>query len=243
MPTAALQVTNLHANCAQVPALKGVSLYAMPGEVIVLFGRNGSGRQIILQAIAGNATARHGSVRIIGKETINDDSDEITHLGVGMLPSAGGISPHLTCEENLLLPCMENDTLGGGLSLSEIYEVCPDLKELRHTLGTRLSGAEKRLLAIARLLRTGNTVLLMDDLSNGLAPVMAQAFSNLILNLKQRGYTIIIGARDVDFCAALADRFYLIENGSITDTFNADALERRKSRLRTSLMGSLAETH
>lgn len=243
MFTAALQVTDLHARNAQAQILNGVSLYAMPGEVVVLLGRDGSGRLATLQAITGQTSTRQGSVRITGKETIHNDSNEITHLGLGMLPANGGISTQLTCEENLLLPRAENDTLGGGMSLSEIYELCPDLNALRNTPGTSLSGAEKRLLAIARMLRTGASVLLMDDISDGLAPVMEHAFSNLILNLKKQRYTIIIGARDVDFCANLADRFYVIENGRITDTFSANGLSARQPRLRMLLVGSLAETH
>ncbi|HLR77995.1 MAG TPA: ATP-binding cassette domain-containing protein [Burkholderiaceae bacterium] len=244
MSTAALQVTNLHAECSQVQTLNGVSLYAMPGEIVVLLGSDGSGRHATLQAIIGKAITRHGSVRIIGKETIHHDSNEITHLGLGMLPAYGGISPHLTCEENLLLPHTEHDTPGGGMSLSQIYELCPDLQALRNTLGTRLSGAEKRLLAIARMLRTGTSVLLMDDISDGLAPVMTKSFSSLILNLKRQGYTVIIGSRCLDFCTGLADRFYVIENGRITDSFNAGGLHARIPRLRRLLgVGSFTEAH
>lgn len=235
MSTAVLQVTNLHAQCAQTPILNGVSLYAMPSEVVVLLGRNDSGRRATLRAINGQAERREGSVRVIGHETIHNQSDEIGLLGLGMLPTYGGIVPHLTCEENLLLPDTNGDALGGAMSLTQIYELCPDLSALRHTLGTRLSVAEKRMLAIARMLRTGANVLLMDDISDGLAPVMAQAFSNMILNLKKHGYTIILGARHLDFCAPLADRFYVIENGQITDSFDAGALASRSVRLRSLL--------
>lgn len=224
MPTAALQVTNLHVHDTQNQALNGINLYAMPGEVVILFGHNDTERQAILRAITGQTENRAGSVRIIGKETIHNQSHEIAHQGLGILPTYGGILPHLTCEENLLLPDIDGDTLGGAMSLTQIYELCPDLNELRHTLGTRLSIAEKRMLAIARILRTGASVLLMDDISDGLSPLMIQAFSSMIGQLKKQGYTIILGARRLDFCTTLADRFYVLENGQVTDTFGPDEL-------------------
>lgn len=238
MSTASLQVTNLHAQSSKSQTLSSISLYAMPGEVVVLFGRNNSGRRATLSAIIGQAEKRQGSVLITGKETIHNQSDEISHLGLGMLPTYGGIFPHLSCEDNLLLPDSNPDTLGGAMPLTEIYELCPDLKLLRNTLGTRLSVAEKRMLAIARMLRTGANVLLMDNISDGLAPIMTQAFSNLILNLKQRGYTLIVGACSMDFCAPLADRFYVMENGQIIDTFSIDVLPARRASLHALLAGS-----
>lgn len=243
MSIAALQVTDLHVRCAQARILNGVNLYAMPGEIVVLLGRDGSGRQATLRAINGQTRARQGSVRVVGTETIHNHSDEISHLGLGMLPAFGGISNHLTCEENLLLPCTDNETLGGAMSLSQIYELCPDLNALRNTLGTRLSVAEKRMLAIARMLRTGASVLLMDDIFDGLAPVMILAFSTMILNLKKQGYTIIMGARRLDSCAALADRFYVMQDGHVTDTFTANELPSRRTRLRTLLDTEHPGTH
>lgn len=238
MTTAALQVTNLHAHCSQTQTLNSINLYAMPGEVVILLGSNNSGRRATLRAIIGEAERREGSVLITGIETIHNQSDEICHLGLGMLPTYGGIFPHLTCEENLLLPDTGQDALGGAIPLTEIYELCPDLKALRNTPGTRLSVAEKRMLAMARMLRTGANVLLMDDISDGLAPMMTQAFSNLILNLKQRSYTLIVGAGTLDFCTALADRFYVIESGQITDTFPVGELPARRAGLHALLAGS-----
>lgn len=243
MNTTALQVINLHAQSSASQTLNSISLYAMPGEVVVLLGRNNSGRRATLRAIIGQAEKREGSVRITGIETIHNHSDEISHLGLGMLPTYGGIFPHLSCEDNLLLPDSDHDALGGAMSLTEIYELCPDLKALRNTLGTRLSVAEKRMLAIARMLRTGANVLLMDDISDGLAPVMTQTFSNMIVNLKRRGYTLIVGARRLDFCARLADRFYVIENGQITDTFAIEALPAREAGLHALLGSAQHDTH
>lgn len=242
MTTAALEVTNLHAQCSQAQTLSSINLYAMPGEIVILLGRNNSGRRATLMAIIGEAEKREGSVLIAGRETIHNHSDEISHLGLGMLPSFGGIFPSLTCEENLLLPD-SLETLGGAMPLTEIYEICPDLKTLRNTLGTRLSVAEKRLLAIARMLRTGASVLLMDDISDGLAPMMTQAFSDMFLKLKERGYALIIGSGSLDFCASLADRFYVMENGRIIDTFRACELTTREPRLRGLLAVTGHDTH
>lgn len=235
MATAALQVVDLHVWYAQAQVLNGVSLYAMPGEVVVLLGRNGSGRRATLRAIIGQSDVREGSIRIVGKETIHDASDKISHLGLSFLPTEGSIFSNLTCEENLLLPASEGETLGGGMSLTQIYELCPDLNALRQTVGARLSRAEQRMLAIARILRTGANVLLMDDVFDGLAPVMAHAFSDLIRDLKQRDYTIIMAEPDTEYCAALADRFYVLEHGEVVDTFGPQDLHTRQEKLRTLL--------
>lgn len=238
MTTAALQVTNLHAQSSSTQTLSSINLYAMPGEAVMLLGHNNSGRRAILRAIIGQTEKREGSVRITGIETIHNHSDEIGPLGLGMLPTYGGIFPHLTCEENLLLPDSNHDALGGAMPLTEIYELCPDLKSLRDTLGIRLSVAETRMLAIARMLRTGANVLLMDDISDGLAPMMTQTLSSMILNLKRRSYTLIVGSSNLDFCATLADRFYVIERGQITDSFSITDLPARRAGLHALLAGS-----
>ena len=240
MPTAALKVVNLHVQHAQIPVVDGISLYAMSGETVVLLGPDGSARRATLRAIIGQTETRQGSTQVIGTETIHNHNAESNSLELGMLRPDGGISSHLTCEENLLLPDTHGATLGGAMSLSQIYELCPDLDALRHTPGTRLSGAERRMLAIARMLRTGVSVLLMDDVSDGLAPVMTRAFSDMILNLKKHGYTIIMGARDLDFCAPLADRFYVMENGLITEMLGVNELAERRAHLNV-LLG--ATTH
>lgn len=242
METAALKVVDLHVWYAQTHILNGVSLHAMAGEVIVLLGRDGSGRRAALKAIIGKTGTRKGSVRVTGKETIHDGCHNISHLGLSFLPTQEGIFPNLTCEENLLLPSTENDTLGGAMSLTQIYELCPDLSALRQTSGASLSRAEQRMLAIARMLRTGANVLLMDDITNGLAPVMVQALSSMILSLKQLGYTIIMGERQIEFATRLADRFYVIDGGEVVDTFSLDDLPIRHERLR-SLLGADHETH
>lgn len=242
MPTAALQVVDLHVWYAQAQILNGVSLHAMVGETIVLLGRDGSGRRAALRAIIGKTETRRGSVRITGKETIHDGSHDISHLGLSFLPAQGGIFPNLTCEENLLLPATEDDTLGGAMSLTQIYELCPDLSALRQKPGASLSRAEQRMLAIARMLRTGANVLLMDDITDGLAPVMVHALYHMILSLKQLGYTIIMGERKIEFGARLADRFYVIDGGAVVDTFSTDDLPIRHERL-SLLLNADHETH
>lgn len=242
MTAAALQVVDLHVWCAQAQILNGVSLHAMAGEAIVLLGRDGSGRRAALRAIIGSSGTRQGSVRITGQETIHGGRNDTGHLGVTFLPTQGGIYPHLTCEENLLLPITENNTPGGAMPLTQIYELCPDLGALRQTPGASLSRAEQRMLAIARMLRTGANVLLMDDIADGLAPVMVQALSSMLLSLKRQGYTLIMGERKIDFGARLADRFYVIDGGGIIDTLSAGDLPDHMERLHI-LLDTNHETH
>lgn len=236
MPTAALQVVNLHVHCSRVQTLNGISLYAMPGETVVLLGRNGSGRRATLRAIINQPETRH--TQVTDQDTRHNGSNKISSLGMQMLRAEDGVVSNLTCEENLLLSSTSGNSLGGAMSLTQIYELCPDLDALKHTPATRLSGAEKRMLAIARMLRTGANVLLMDNVSQGLAPAMTRVFSEMLLNLKKHGYTIIMGARDLDFCAPLADRFYVIENGQITDTFGIDELGMRSTQLHKLMNGT-----
>lgn len=230
MTMAALQVVDLHVWYAHGLVLNGINLHAMPGEAVALLGRNGSGRSAALHAIGGQTDTLQGSVRVIGTETIHDASPDIAYPGLGVQAAEGSIFSHLTCEENLLLPTSDGDSLGGGMSLGRIYQLCPDLGELRDVLATQLSRAEQRMLAIARILRTGANVILLSDIADGLAPIMAQAFAGLIVELKKLDYTIILAEADTTFCGAVADRFYVFEQGRIIDTFDAGDLAGRQNR-------------
>lgn len=234
MTMAALQVVDLHVWYAHTQ-VNGVNMHAMPGEAVVLLGRTGSGRRTTLRAISGQTRAHEGSVRVIGQESLHHISPDIAHLGLGIVPDGARIFPHLTCEENLLLPTRDNESLGGGMSLSRIYELCPDLRERQHTLATRLSNAEQRMLAIARILRTGANVILLNEITEGLSPTMTQAFANLILRLKKLDYTVIMSEHDITFCGPIADRFYLMNQGAIIDSFGPEGLARKLPELKTLL--------
>ncbi|MGH8466140.1 MAG: ABC transporter ATP-binding protein, partial [Pseudomonas sp.] len=188
MSTPALEISGLQAWYGESHILHGVDMRVGQGEVVTLLGRNGAGRTTTLRAILGLTGSRKGSVRIHGTEAIDLPTYKIAHLGVGYCPEERGIFASLSCEENLLLPPVVG-SLGGGMSLAEIYDMFPNLQERRHSPGTRLSGGEQQMLAVARILRTGANLLLLDEISEGLAPVIVQALARMITTLKQRGYT------------------------------------------------------
>src|SRR5690606_1818527 len=188
MSTPALEVRDLQAWYGESHVLHGINFSVNQGEVVTLLGRNGSGRTTTLRAILGLTGSRKGSVRIQGTEAIHLPTYRIAHLGVGYCPEERGIFASLSCEENLLLPPTVG-TLGGGMSLAEIYDMFPNLQERRHSPGTRLSGGEQQMLAVARILRTGANLLLLDEISEGLAPVIVQALGRMITTLKAKGYT------------------------------------------------------
>jgi len=231
----ALEISNLHAWYGQSHILHGISLDVAQGEVVTLVGRNGSGRTTALRAMLGLTDSRKGSIRIRGTESIDLPAYKIMHLGVGYCPEKRGIFAGLTCEENLLLPPTVGDTLGGGMSLAEIYEMFPHLEERRHSPGTRLSGGEQQMLAVARILRTGANLLLLDEISEGMAPVIVQALTRMIGILKQKGYTLILAEQNFHFTAALADRFYLVEHGQILQRLDAGDLPARQHEFKTLL--------
>ena len=223
----ALQISNLHAWYGESHVLHGVDMTVEKGQVVTLLGRNGSGRSTTLRAILGLTGSRKGSIRIQGTESINLPTYRIAHLGIGYCPEERGIFAGLSCEENLLLPPVVGDTLGGGMSLAEIYEMFPNLEERKHSPGTRLSGGEQQMLAVARILRTGANLLLLDEISEGLAPVIVQALARMITTLKAKGYTIVMVEQNFRFAAPLADRFYVMEHGRIVETFAAAELDAK----------------
>ena len=224
--TPALQISKLEAWYGESHVLHGVDVLVQPGEVVTLLGRNGAGRTTTLRAIMGLTGARRGSVKINGVETINMATHRIAHLGVGYCPEERGIFASLSCEENLLLPPVLK-TGTPGMSIDEIYDMFPNLAERRNSQGTRLSGGEPQMLAVARILRTGAKLLLLDEISEGLAPVIVQALARMITMLRTKGYTVVMVEQNFRFAAPLADRFYVIEHGTVVQNFNASELESR----------------
>ncbi|UYO94754.1 ABC transporter ATP-binding protein [Pollutimonas sp. M17] len=235
MSATALELSDVHAWYGESHVLHGVNLNVAKGEVVTLLGRNGSGRTTTLRAILGLTGTRKGSIRIQGTESIGLPTYRIAHLGIGYCPEERGIFAGLSCEENLLLPPVVGETLGGGMSLAEIYDMFPNLHERRHSPGTRLSGGEQQMLAVARILRTGANLLLLDEISEGLAPVIVQALGRMITALKAKGYTIVMVEQNFHFAAPLADRFYVMEHGQIVEQFAAAELAAKQDTLNTLL--------
>mgnify|MGYP001234520444 CR=1 FL=1 len=227
-----LNVDRLHAWYGESHILHGMSFSLRRGEVVALLGRNGSGRTTTLRAIVGLIDKRQGSIQIGGKDTIRLSPHVIARLGVGYCPEERGIFASLSCEENLLLPPQQS---GGGMSVDEIYSLLPNLAERRSTPGTRLSGGEQQMLAIARILRTGARLLLLDEISEGLAPVIVDRLFDLITELKSRGYTILLVEQNKYFAAPLADRFLVVEHGDITMRLSAAELEAKADLVDRSL--------
>ena len=228
MSAAPLRVTDLHAYYGESHVLHGVTCHVDQGEVVTLLGRNGAGRTTTLRALLGLVSRRAGSVMINGEETIALPSHRIAHLGVGYCPEERGIYASLSAEENLLLPPA---LAPGGLSVEEIYEMFPNLRERRRSQGTHLSGGEQQMLALARVLRTGARLLLLDEISEGLAPVIVQTLSRTIRRLRERGYTIVMVEQNFRFAAPLADRFYIMERGRMVADFAARELQARMGLL------------
>ncbi|WP_233851814.1 ABC transporter ATP-binding protein [Paraburkholderia sp. HD33-4] len=220
----ALEIAGLQAWYGESHILHGVDLSVGRGEVVTLLGRNGAGRTTTLRAIMGLTGRRTGSIRIDGRETIGLPTHRIAHCGIGYCPEERGIFSSLSCEENLLLPPTVGDK-AHMMSLEEIYAMFPNLQERRMSQGTRLSGGEQQMLAVARILRTGANLLLLDEISEGLAPVIVQSLARMIITLKSRGYTIVMVEQNFRFAAPLADRFYVMEHGMIVEHFGAGELE------------------
>jgi branched-chain amino acid transport system ATP-binding protein len=216
-----LRVSGLHAFYGESHILHGVDFNVSSGEVVALLGRNGAGRTTTLKALLGLVGNRTGSVIINGREAIDLPPHKIARLGVGYCPEERGIYASLSAEENLLLPPLVGP---GGLSLEEIYTLFPNLQERRATQGTRLSGGEQQMLAVARILRTGARLLLLDEISEGLAPVIVQGLAQTILELRKREYTVLMVEQNFQFAAPLADRFYVMERGRVAQTFGASEL-------------------
>jgi len=223
-----LRVTDLHAFYGESHILHGVDFSVNRGEVVTLLGRNGAGRTTTLKSILGLVGRRSGSIMINGCEAIGMPPHRIAHLGIGYCPEERGIFSSLSCEENLLLPPAVAST---GMSLDEIYDMFPNLKERRMSQGSRLSGGEQQMLAVARILRTGAQLLLLDEISEGLAPVIVQALGRTIRMLREKGYTIVMVEQNFRFAAPLADRFYVMEHGRIVEGFTTGEMQSKMGML------------
>ena len=223
-----LRVTDLHAFYGESHILHGIDFIVNRGEVVTLLGRNGAGRTTTLRAILGLTGRREGSIMVNGRETIAMPTHRIAHLGIGYCPEERGVFASLSAEENLLLPPA---VASGGMKMDEIYALFPNLGERRASPGMRLSGGEQQMLAIARILRTGARLLLLDEISEGLAPVIVQTLGRVIRTLKERGYTIIMVEQNFRFAAPLADRHYVIEHGRIVETVTMAELDAKLDKL------------
>jgi len=226
MSAPALEIKDLHAWYGESHVLHGVDMVVQPGEVVTLLGRNGAGRTTTMRAVLGLTGSRKGSIKVHGTETVGMPTHKIAHLGIGYCPEERGIFASLSAEENLLLP----PALKGadkGMSVDEIYAMFPNLAERRNSQGTRLSGGEQQMLAVARILRTGAKLLLLDEISEGLAPVIVQALARMIVTLRSKGYTIVMVEQNFRFAAPLADRFYVMEHGRMVEAFSAKELEAK----------------
>ena len=218
----AIVLKDVHSWYGESHIMHGVHLEVKPGEVVTLLGRNGAGRTTTLRAIMGLVGKRTGSIQVNGVETVKLAPHHIARLGLGYCPEERGIMTSLTCEENLMLPPKVAE---GGMSVDEIYDMFPNLKARRNSPGGRLSGGEQQMLAVARILRTGAKVLLLDEISEGLAPVIVQALARMIRELRARGFTVLMVEQNFRFAAPLADRFYIIERGLVLREFSAAELQ------------------
>jgi branched-chain amino acid transport system ATP-binding protein len=225
---ALLQVAGLHAWYGESHVLHGIDFEVREGELVTLLGRNGAGRTTTIKSILGLVGRRTGSIRLGGVETVTLPTNRIARLGLGYCPEERGIFSSLSCEENLLLPPKVGE---GGMSVDEIYEMFPNLKERRHSQGTRLSGGEQQMLAMARILRSGARVLLLDEITEGLAPVIVQTLGRVIRALKDKGLTIILVEQNFRFAAPLADRHYVIEHGQIVATVHKHEIQSKSAML------------
>lgn len=214
----AIELRDVMAWYGESHILHGVSMNVHAGEVVSLLGRNGAGRTTTLRCLMGLVGKRTGTIQVNGVDTVKMAPHRIARLGIGYCPEERGIMTSLTCEENLLLPPKVAE---GGMSLDEIYAMFPNLKTRRGSPGGRLSGGEQQMLAVARILRTGAKILLLDEISEGLAPVIVQALARMIRELRKRGFTVLMVEQNFRFAAPLADRFYIMERGQIVREFSA----------------------
>jgi branched-chain amino acid transport system ATP-binding protein len=228
MSAAFLEVSGLQGWYGESHVLHGVDFRVDEGEVVTLLGRNGAGRTSTLRAILGLIGSRTGSIKVRGVETIALPTHRIARLGLGYCPEERGIFSSLSAEENLILP----PTLApGGMPIEQIYAMLPNLRERAASPGTRLSGGEQQMLAVGRILRTGAKLLLLDEISEGLAPVIVQALAEVIRTLRQAGYTIVMVEQNFRFAAPLADRFFVMEHGRIVQQFARSELSANMSML------------
>ena len=228
MSTLALDIQNLESWYGESHILHGVNFAVKEGELVTLLGRNGAGRSTILKTILGLTSERAGSIKVFGNETIQLPSYQIARLGVGYCPEERGIFASLSTEENLLLL---PEIAPGGMGLDDIYEMFPNLYERRHSPGTRLSGGEQQMLAMARILRTGAKLLLLDEITEGLAPVIVQKLGEVVAGLRDRGFTIVLVEQNFRFAAPLADRHYVVEHGKVVEVVNRSELADKAALL------------
>lgn len=227
-----IRIRDLHAFYGESHILHGIDLQVNRGELVTLLGRNGSGRSTTLKSIMNMVGRRSGSIMINGNETIGMAAHRIAHLGLGYCPEERGIFASLSVEENLLLPpAVRSD----GMALDEIYGMFPNLLERRNSQGTRLSGGEQQMLALARILRTGANILLLDEITEGLAPVIVKKLGEVLVQLKQRGLTILLVEQNFHFAAPIADRHYIMEHGHIVEEIQQAELEEKRGLLDTYL--------
>ena len=223
-----LEIKDLHGWYGESHVLHGVNFHVNDGEVVTLLGRNGAGRTSTLRAIMGLTGSRKGSIRVRGNEVIAMTTHRIAQLGIGYCPEERGIFSSLSAEENLMLP----PTLAaGGMSIEQIYAMFPNLRERAASQGTRLSGGEQQMLAVARILRTGARLLLLDEISEGLAPVIVQKLAEMVQTLRKQGYTVVMVEQNFRFAAPLADRFFVMEHGRILQQFTQAQLPANLERL------------
>ncbi len=223
-----LAVRELNAWYGESHILHGVAFDVAPGEVVTLLGRNGTGKTTTMKSIMGIVGRREGSISLDGAETIRLPSNRIAHLGIALCPEERGIFSSLNVEENLLLPPKVKD---GGLTLDQIFTLFPNLKERLSSQGTKLSGGEQQMLAIGRILRTGARLLLLDEPTEGLAPVIVQQIGRTIAELKAQGFTILLVEQNFHFAATVADRHYVMENGRVVDMIPNAQLEANMAKL------------
>ncbi len=226
--TAMLEISDLHAFYGESHVLHGVSLEVRQGEVVTLLGRNGAGKTTTMRSIMGIVGKRTGSIRFQSQELIGMAPHRIPRLGIGYVPEERGIFSSLSVDENLTLPPVVKD---GGMTVPQIYELFPNLQGRGTTQGTRLSGGEQQMLAIARILRTGANLILLDEPTEGLAPVIIEQIGIAVRKLKQRGFTILLVEQNFRFAATIADRHYVMEEGNVVDMIPNDQLANNMEKL------------
>ena len=233
MGTPALEINNRNAWYGESHVLHGINLSVNKGEVVCLLGRNGAGRTTTLRAILGLVTNRTGSIKVNEHDVMDMPTHQVARLGIGYCPEERGIFTSLTCEQNLMLPPKVGE--GMAMEVDEIYQMFPNLYERRSSPGGKLSGGEQQMLSIARILRTGANILLLDEITEGLAPVIVQKLSEVVRTLKERGFTIILVEQNFRFASKLADRNYVIEHGQVVKIVERSELGANEEKLRVLL--------
>jgi branched-chain amino acid transport system ATP-binding protein len=233
MSAPALEIKNLNAWYGESHVLHGINLSVSKGEVVCLLGRNGAGRTTTLRAILGLVTNRTGSIKVNEHDVMGMPTHQVARLGIGYCPEERGIFTSLTCEQNLMLPPKVGE--GMTMEIDEIYQMFPNLYERRSSPGGKLSGGEQQMLSIARILRTGANILLLDEITEGLAPVIVHKLSEVVRTLKERGFTIILVEQNFRFASKLADRNYVIEHGQVVKIVERSELGANEEKLRVLL--------